>query len=396
MPECLKIVNWRASTRREVADWLKSSQSAERPSHVTLVVRSQLRPVDVYCYLVARFGRPNGFLNHLRRDDSDNWIHWDFNLKSNEVDVHLAGTSRDVHITVGEALNDEEWKELILRMKNDFARVGREKSKVLSGLEKFVVFQNKFVSIAELCADLHEKILDIQPAEPIPKATADRDDLEAYGAAMRLLSERATALYGQCLMLRLLTPIMAEAYINMMILMFCRDAIRDRDADYQAFLRAKIPDRLELLKANCDGFARSVDKSTQAYADFMRVISGRNFALHGNVDPLHEQIEIVYFDGRRPLFSSPGNNVEKFFEHQEAIHKPLEVIAEYEAVHVFLAEIADCLDARTRAFFDQVISDAYPGYEVRKRRVTRILPDHIFTGMLGGLRYDDDLAVTWR
>jgi len=128
----------------------------------------------------------------------------------------------------------------------------------------------------------------------------------------------------------------------------------------------------------------------------MRVISRRNFALHGNVDPLHEQIEIVYFDGRRPLFSSPGNNVEKFFEHQEAIHKPLEVIAEYEAVHVFLAEIADCLDARTRAFFDQVINDAYPGYEVRKRRVTRILPDHIITGMLGGVRYDDDLAVTWR
>jgi len=235
MPECLKIVNWRASTRREVADWLKSSQSAERSSRVTLVVRSQLRPVDVYCYLVARFGRPNGFLNHLHRDDSDNWIHWDFNLKSSDVDLRLAGTSRDVHITVGEALNDEEWKELILGMKNDFARVGREKSKVLNGLEKFVVFQNKFVSIAELCAELHEKIVDIQPAEPMPKATGDRDDLESYEAAMRLMAERSTALYGQCLMLRLLTPIMAEAYINMMILMFCRDAIRDRDADYQAF-----------------------------------------------------------------------------------------------------------------------------------------------------------------
>lgn len=372
--------------------WLKSSQQPERRSRTTLVVRSQLRPVDVYCYLVARFGRPNGFQNFLRRDDSDNWIHWDFSLKSNDVDVYFAGTSRDVHITVSEVLSDEEWRELILGVKNDFRRVGKDKSTVLNGLEKFVIFQNKFVSIAELCAELHEKILD---AEPMPKPVSEQGDFEAYGAAMRLVADRATSLYGQCLTLRLLTPVMAEAYINMIILMFCRDVIRDSNDDYQAFLRAKIPDRLALLSTNCHGFARGVDKTTPAYADFMRVVDKRNFALHGNVDPVREQIEVVYFDGRRPLFNSPGNNVEKFFEHQEAIYKPLEVIAEYEAVHGFLVEIADCLDTRTREFFDQVINDAYPGYEIRKRRATRVLPDHIFAGLLSGMRCDDELAVSW-
>jgi len=103
----------------------------------------------------------------------------------------------------------------------------------------------------------------------------------------------------------------------------------------------------------------------------------------------------VYFDGRRPLFSEPGHNVERFFEHLEAINRPQEVVKDYEEVHGFLSEIADCLEPKTRAFFDQVIDDAYPGYEVRKRRATRILPDHLATGFMQGTRYDDELTIEW-
>jgi hypothetical protein len=71
------------------------------------------------------------------------------------------------------------------------------------------------------------------------------------------------------------------------------------------------------------------------------------------------------------------------------------VIAEYEQVHLLLLEIIDCLEPRTKAFFRQVIDDAYPGYEVRKRRATRILPDHVVTGFMQGMRFDDELKVEW-
>ncbi len=68
---------------------------------------------------------------------------------------------------------------------------------------------------------------------------------------------------------------------------------------------------------------------------------------------------------------------------------------DYESVHLFLLEIADCLGVRFRSFFDQVISDAYPGFEVKKRRVTRILPDHMMMGFFDGMRFDDELDVDW-
>lgn len=397
MPECLNIKEWRASTKQEVVDFLDIDKKRPKGSRNSLVVRTQLRPVDVYCYLIARFGRPNGFQNFLRRDDSDNLIHWDFNVKAGRVDVYFAGKSREIDIIVSETLSDEQWKELILAIKQDFRRVGRHKAKVLRRLEKYVVFQNKYVSLAALCADLHAEIVDAPPYERLPQSAAAYEaDPEAYKAAMKRVSDRANKLYGDCLKLRLITPIMAEAYINMIILMFCKTEIRDDLAAYTTFLREKIPARLVQLSQNCVGFARDIDIGTEAYANFMRVINKRNFALHGNVDPIKEQIEVVYFDGRRPLFVNSGNHIEKLFEHLEVINKPQDVIEEYENVHAFLIEIADCLEPRTREFFRQVIDDAYPGYEVTKRRATRILPDHLISSFFQGMRFDDELKVDWK
>jgi len=222
-----------------------------------------------------------------------------------------------------------------------------------------------------------------------------KEELEQYEQALKRMSDRPKALYGDCLKLRLLTPVMAEAFINMVILIFCKDEIRNDLERYQEFVRAGVPDRLSLLSKNCDGFARPVDSNTDAYAQFMRVIDKRNCALHGNVDPLRETVEIICFDGKRPLFANPGNHIECLFEQLERLYAPSEVISDYEAVHRFLVEIAECLTERHQAFFEQVITDAFPGCELKKRRVTRILPDHRAMSMLEGIRYDDQLDVQW-
>lgn len=396
MSEILDLIEWRASSKAEVIEWLQKSERADKRSRDFLVVRSQLRPVDVYCYLVARFGRPNGFQNFLRRDDSDNWIHWDFNIKSGEIDVYFAGTSREIHIGVQGNLTDAQWKALIVAIKDDYRRVGREKSRVLHSLEKYVVFQNKYVALANLCAGLHAEIVDAPPREEMPKSsTAYKDEPDLFERIMKRISDRATNLYGNSLKLKLLTPIMAESFINMIILILCKDKIRNDGRKYQDFVRAKIPERLRLLSENCDGFARQVDASSESYANFMRVIDKRNYILHGNVDPLKDKIEVVYFDGRRPLFNTPGHNIEKFFDHLEFVSDPPSVIVDYEATHDFLLEIVECMNRPIQNFLNQVIGDSYPGYEVKKRRVTKILPPNVVSGFMQGMRYDDELDVNW-
>ena len=181
----------------------------------------------------------------------------------------------------------------------------------------------------------------------------------------------------------------------MVILVFCKDEVRSDPVLYEEFIRSKLPDRVAALSENCAGFAGHIDQTTEVYGNFKRVMDKRNFAIHGNIDPVREQIETVYFEGKRPLFADSGDNVLKLFEHLETINSPEEVIADYEAVHLFLVEIMDQLDSRHRFFFDQVIDDPYPGYELNKKRVTKILPNHNMRALMPRLRHDDDLDVAW-
>jgi len=94
--ECMDLKAWRAYTKREMRDYLDrvylqagGKGAGNAPFKSFLVVRRHLSPVDVYCYLKARFGEPNGLQNFLRKDDSDNWIQWDFNLRVANEDVYV-------------------------------------------------------------------------------------------------------------------------------------------------------------------------------------------------------------------------------------------------------------------------------------------------------------------
>lgn len=56
-----------------------------------LVLRNEIAPSDLYCYLGARFGPPNGLQNFFRKDDSDNLIHWEWALRCQQGWVTFQG-----------------------------------------------------------------------------------------------------------------------------------------------------------------------------------------------------------------------------------------------------------------------------------------------------------------
>ena len=57
---------------------LAELQRENRSPRVTcLALWNEIAPSDLYCYLHARFGPPNGPQNFLRNDSSDNLIHWE-------------------------------------------------------------------------------------------------------------------------------------------------------------------------------------------------------------------------------------------------------------------------------------------------------------------------------
>ena len=96
----------------------------------------------------------------IRRNTSDNLFHWEFMLKADKVEVSISGKCRAVQLRVSEEMTDENWRDLILAIKSDYKRVAKKKSLVFKTLENWVIFPNRYVAIADLCADLHAKLTE--------------------------------------------------------------------------------------------------------------------------------------------------------------------------------------------------------------------------------------------
>jgi hypothetical protein len=368
----------------------KSGRKSKGPS--TLAVRNSLSPVDVYCYLKARFGEPNGFQNFLRKDHSDNWIHWDFNLKAGDEDVYICGTSRETHFILSAKMTDDDWRDLILSVKQDFERVGTEKSAVLKSLEKWVIFPNKFVEVATICAGLHAKIVNSAGGfREYRTPLGERNRRRKRVASAERLLERLSEVHRGSLELSLLTPIMAEAFVNMAILILCKREIRNNERQFDAFIRSQIDTKLFDLAYKCEGFARPIDQNAEVFKNFKRVMDKRNHTIHGNCDPEKEQLETVYFEGTRPLFKEPGDHIGKFLEARERQCEPERVVKEYEDTYAFLTEIANCLDPALAEPFRRIIEDNYPGFDVGRKKMGALLPAYISMARMQGMRYDDEL-----
>lgn len=406
--QLLDLTAWRAFTREELLALFegfgskkgkkgkkhknkKKSGKKQKGLTPVLGVRTHLRPVDVYCYLKARFGPPNGMQSMLA-SDSGSMIHWDYHIKTGAGDFYVVGFTREVHFLSPESLSDGGWRKLILAIKADFARTGKEKSAVLKTLEKWVIFPNKFLQLANLCADLHAEIDELVAGYAPFNSSSD---IQAHTNELEKLSERASALYGDCVQLALLTPIVAEAFLNMLVLMLIKPEVRDDPEAYEAFVKQSIHQKLLELHEKCIGFERGIDSNGEGFKNFMRIRDKRNDALHGNVDPEADRVDEVYFDDKVPLFKSPGDNIGMFWAMMEKRYAPADVLKDYEDMQLFLHEITLCLEPEIQQAVDIVFSDSYPGFDLGRKKLGKLFPDFVVASYLPGTRYDDELDVAW-
>lgn len=393
--------NWTAPTKLEVVQGLSehergSKKRQSKRSGDILVVRSRLKPLDVYAYLKARFGEPNGFLTMIKnQEDSDNWIHWDYVIKAGSHQVSFMGTTRDVHISIPAPLNDAGWKALIVGLKGEFARLGREKSETIRNLEKWTIFQNKYSNIADLCADLHHNLSGADSITVFDEYVYPKYRSKKILAKVQGAQQVAAAIYRDCLVLSLATPVYAEAAINMMIQIAAKPALRSDDAALEGFIRQPMPHKLDKLCEAVDGLLEEPRTFGKPYDDFMRVWSKRNDRLHGNVHPKTDYVEVVYFDGKTPLFAEGGDNVGRFLESLHRVHQPDQVVADYEAAALFVEALKAAFAPRIRFGFDQIMNDPYPGYDAKRRMFGKLFPNYAMQAYMKGMRTDDDLRVLW-
>ncbi|MEO6217041.1 MAG: hypothetical protein ABIO86_13510 [Sphingomonas sp.] len=406
---------WRALTKHEMpAHWKKMGdrlpsgeksdggdvrrgkpKKKKKPSNLDqiLVVQERISPFDIYCYLHARFGAPNGMQTILRADDSDNMFHWDYNLKVGDKSLYFVGATQETHIWVDEHFTDRQWIEFLEAIKADFARVGKEKSAFVKTLEKWFIFPNQFLSTADECAVFYENIKKaLIGMEKLSGKANVRILDEDYKVILTKQAKLVKDISSSCIILGMLTPVMFESFIGLLIAILVKPDFKKNKRAYDAFIRGPLDVKIYDLHVRCRGFRKPIAPENKVMARYWSVVNRRNDVIHGNVDPIKNAVDTVYFNKKVPLFLAGGDRARTYWEGVVKQYDPERVIADYHAAHELIYEIIGHLIPPMQETVKSLMSDIQPGYDEKRGIYGKLFPNHLASFAMEGLRFDGDLV----
>lgn len=389
---------WTALTAQQVTAFLQAgiakADTERRPrrrstkGHAILVVQKQISPFDFYTYLYGRFGEPNGLMTRMARDDSNNLFHWDYWLKAGDRDLKFTGLSEEVHIAVDRPFSDAQWIRLIRAIKSDFARSSKEKGRFARSLEKWSIFPNQYLTIANRCSQLYHIIDDALPK--IEKLLEKKLTVELIGKKrnQQQHSKYMTAITEAPTELSVLAPVMFESFIGFLVAALVKTEFKNDTVAYEKFVRSPLNVKLTRLSEVCSWFMRPIEQNNPVFGRYWSVVNKRNDIIHGNVDPVRDAVDVVYFHGKRPLFRTGGDRLAQHWRRLLEQYKPREVADDYLATHEFILEIMDHLIPPVRNELHMLLRDTQPGWDNSRRRMGRLFPDVVATVTFDEMFYD--------
>jgi hypothetical protein len=312
-------------------------------------IREGIRPVDFYVYLKARFGEPNGIQSLLRKNDSDNLIHWHYHLRYHEHKIDILGMSFRIEIFAPPLLNHPDAKTAFISdVKDDFRNYAEKMGKIRKELESWDVFVNPFyrikISIESQLSELDELELDklVYPSYDDCLRDSGSNEIQGLINNYHLKFDKASRL---CLNIKLLLPIYAEAFINFLIFALCKSELRNDKRLYDNFVRQNIDVRIKSLHLHCNSFQQPVDYELDICKQFHTFINTRNDLIHGNIDPKMLLFDQVNFDNKTiPLFHDFYDYFHFSVRPSLQNLEPTEIMKDYEMVQDFLTYVVICLE----------------------------------------------------
>lgn len=273
-------------------------------------LNNEIKPVDIYCYLNAKYCPPNGMLSMpgIKADDSDNLIHWDwifaveFGLvwiqgHNYRTEVHLMGDFKDRGLTASDFVN---------QLKKDFGKYGKAITKFRTELERWSHFVNPHIRVRNAIDKVREELLELNLSldSDGPKNPVTYKESQAFAERWKEESEKYSYAVALGFSFRAMLPILAESFLNLFIFLLVKPEIRS-DADaFAKLVRLPIHERVLKINETCREIYKEIKISDDEYKKFHSLMNERNNFIHGNVDIPSLTFDEVYFQDRTPLFNS--------------------------------------------------------------------------------------------
>jgi hypothetical protein len=359
---------------------LKEIQSADRQNGASIhILRNEIAPSDLYCYFGAKFGRPNGIQNLLRNDDSDNLVHWEWVLCTPFGMISFLGMNFRTEVWVlGDIPCDSDFlQDLVSQIKADFSNHGKRMSEIRKSLEEWIEFVNPYRRLQAAVKNLRIELdaLQLRPEdEAVPDLTnADRIQEDQWGE----MFAKYTKGLGLCFGIRSMLPVMAEAYVNLLLFVLMRPEIKTDERLRENTIRQPIDIRVKSLHITCVGFEKPVDYAHDACKAYHSLVNERNDLLHGNVVLEKLKFNEVYFNGRAPVFKEYRSIWERSVGvdiRAVGLHRLANEIA---VVDHFIDYLKSCLAPRVRPQFELISQTRDLGLNKKSGRIGILFPGHL-------------------
>lgn len=275
-------------------------------AYTTLVtITDEVSPADIFIYLLARYGDPNGLFTVLGRSHPDVQIDvlWHYTLNWRNEIIHVIAHPYRIELifwTKNEVdIDATSFAELI---RGGLSRHHQEVALARKRVELVKSFLNPLSHMRDAIKRMlvRAEYLDSQLVKSREHPRTP-EELEWQQKNFEEHSISASEMSGCCLSARMMAPVMAEMFVNLLIYNLYPD-IRNDEQGMRDFSRKPILVRISDLYKKCDGFAKEPDEASDPIKAFKDLMNRRNDLLHGNIRPLNriEDQFLVYQEVATP------------------------------------------------------------------------------------------------
>ena len=367
---------------------MKSSFKEDRPKihYYCCILRNEIKPVDLYCYLYARFGEPNGLQNFLRRPDtSDNLIHWEWTVQSELGFIRFQGHNFRTEIWIPSILfRESDKEELISQIKADFPNVGRKMGDIRKSFEHWIEFTNPYKSIKQSVDNLFKELdeLGIGERNDAICDIYEMRDISVFEQNLKANVLKYSKALGICFGIRSMLPIMAESFVNLLLYVLMKPKLKQDERIRESILRQQIDIRIRTLSHNCIGFSKDVNFNEPVCRNFHSLMNGRNNLLHGNIAPEESQFNELYFNKNVPIFTNYISMWERSVGFTKMAIGLDRVYKEFDTVNTFVDYLNSCLDEKHRELVKMASERSSLGYCKDDGRLGVLFPVHVVDSAL--------------
>jgi hypothetical protein len=264
----------------------------------------------------------------------------------------------------------DDCADFIQCVKADFANFGAGMANCRKSLEPWIEFVNPYQRLRRSVTKLTEelKALQLDQLSELPNIL-DQDDRESAQKQWEDAASKFSRGFGLCFAIRSMLPIMAEAFVNLVLFTLMRPEIRADSRLKDDVFKRHIDVRVKSLPINCTGFKQPIDYSNEVCARYHSVVNERNDLLHGNVDPKKLQFNEVYFNGRVPVFKEYRSMWQRSLGVERQAVGVDKVFEELSIIDAFIAYVLSCLDDMIRPKIEYMLGRLELGLNTREDRL---------------------------